>query len=157
MEHLLFRHVNCQIKGCPICSGTTKICLTCNGAKSDKDNTLTTECCGERLTEEKRKKIRRGVLDFRKGRWFDAEIGPTLAESANLELGDTFTHKSEKTKYILIGSYLNSLSNRVYVFHEVVNGENKGQGLGCLSFIHVKPFEKIFGAVNELSKCTDCC
>lgn len=52
--------------GCQFCRGGLAHCIVCHGF----EGTLTTECCGRKLTEEEEDKIyKQGTLDFKNGNW----------------------------------------------------------------------------------------
>lgn len=56
---------NCT--GCQFCNGGLGYCTVCHGF----EGTLTTECCGRKITEEEEDKIyKQGTLDFNNGRWY---------------------------------------------------------------------------------------
>lgn len=53
---------------CMFCDGGLGLCTVCNGF----EGTLTTDCCGRRLTEDERHRIYElGTLDFRNGQWVE--------------------------------------------------------------------------------------
>lgn len=68
MKHIRVRHTNCKVH-CPICDGSLFACRICNGA----EGTLTTECPGTIINEEKQNLIYNGKLDFINGKWIKKE------------------------------------------------------------------------------------
>lgn len=65
MEHT-WRECSCDDPLCMICGGGLSHCTVCNGF----EGTLTSECCGRKLTsEEERAVYEEGTLDFRQGEW----------------------------------------------------------------------------------------
>ncbi len=65
MKHI-FHKCSCDKVGCMFCDGGLSHCTVCNGF----EGTLTTDCCGRRLTPEEEEAIyTMGHLDYRKGVW----------------------------------------------------------------------------------------
>jgi len=65
MEHQYEQHENCELLYCCICNAGMKLCKVCGG----EDRSLTTECPGERITEEQEDQIYNHELDFIGGKW----------------------------------------------------------------------------------------
>lgn len=66
MEHIWVVHENCSNSYCSICEGGLGACSVCGGF----EGTLTTDCCGRRITQLEEDQIyRQGRLDFRDGKW----------------------------------------------------------------------------------------
>lgn len=89
-EHTLFRCPStCALMYCAFCQGGLALCTLCGGA----EGTLTTECCGRRLTAAEEEAIHEsGTLDFKGGRWVgsvpvDAGTQPQAAPNACLSPG----------------------------------------------------------------------
>jgi hypothetical protein len=61
-EHSLHR---CGVPGCPICLEGKAVCAVCGG----QENSLTTECPGQRLHPGVLSQVREGRLNFINGRW----------------------------------------------------------------------------------------
>lgn len=56
----------CQREACQFCDGGLFACTVCGGF----EGTLTTECCGRKLTEEEEDRIyNKANLDFKNGQW----------------------------------------------------------------------------------------
>lgn len=54
---------------CQFCSGGLALCTVCGGG----EGSLTTECCGRRITKEEEDRIyKQGNLDFRDGKWISS-------------------------------------------------------------------------------------
>ena len=69
-EHTWAVHKDCGNWSCPICVGGLGFCIVCGGA----EGTLTTECCGRKITKEEEDRIyKQGNLDFRDGKWVDKQ------------------------------------------------------------------------------------
>ena len=70
----------CNNHGCQFCDGGLGLCTVCNGA----EGTLTTECCGRKITEEEKEKIYTlQSLDFVDGVWIEKplEVRERMSES----------------------------------------------------------------------------
>jgi len=64
-EHKYFE-CKCGKSTCSYCSGGLALCVVCGGA----EGTLTTECCGRKITPEEEDRIyHKRNLDFRDGKW----------------------------------------------------------------------------------------
>ena len=70
MRHDLLEHKNCTEWNCPICDGGLALCVICGGA----EGSLTTECCGRKLTKDEQKLIMNGALDFQDNRWIEKAV-----------------------------------------------------------------------------------
>lgn len=65
MEHKYFK-CKCNEPYCMYCDGGLGLCTICGGA----EGTLTTDCCGRRITHEEEDRIYKQCnLDFRDGEW----------------------------------------------------------------------------------------
>ncbi len=65
MEHM-YQTCDCGEGSCVICGGGLAICTVCGGA----EGSLTTDCCGRKITEEEVHRIYNlGELDFKNGNW----------------------------------------------------------------------------------------
>lgn len=65
MKHK-FHECTCNKKGCMFCDGGLGLCDVCNGF----EGTLTTDCCGRRITPEEEEAIyTEGTLDYKNGAW----------------------------------------------------------------------------------------
>lgn len=148
-QHQLLAHTNCNIPNCAICSGAVKICTICGGVETEGgEKSLTTNCCEVQITDEQRKAISTGDLDFINGRWFDKRLGPTVKEKLE-ELGETIAtgHRfgsRKKGLFICVGVYENSAGNTVYSFHQIVNKNNRADP-EFASLIHYQKFVELFG------------
>ena len=68
MEHK-WHECNCGSETCVFCAGGLDACDVCGGF-GGIEGTLTTDCCGRRLTKEEEDRIyKKGNLDFRNGQW----------------------------------------------------------------------------------------
>lgn len=68
MEHTWYK-CNCDKSICQFCTGGLGLCTVCGSG----EGTLTTECCGRRITRLEEDQIyRQGHLDFRDGKWVRA-------------------------------------------------------------------------------------
>src|SRR5687767_4309219 len=66
MKHRLAKCENCTRTNCPICDGGLAMCEVCKGF----EGSLTTECCGRKLTPQEEHEIyTEGMLNFRDGKW----------------------------------------------------------------------------------------
>jgi hypothetical protein len=63
MQHTRLTHENCEQLSCNICD--LFVCAVCNGA----EGSLSTECCGRRLTVEEEDNIYDEKIDFINGEW----------------------------------------------------------------------------------------
>lgn len=86
MLHTLKKHCDIYLlKGhcitkepCNICSGRISICMTCYGVFIDNDSSsLTTECCGKKLTKEQHEAIVAKEIDYIGGRWVKHRVYET--------------------------------------------------------------------------------
>lgn len=65
MKHT-WHQCKCNKPGCMFCDGGLGLCTVCNGF----EGTLTTECCGRKITQEEEDAIyKKGTLDFIGGEW----------------------------------------------------------------------------------------
>jgi hypothetical protein len=65
-----FFECHCNKPYCMFCDGGLGYCTVCNGF----EGTLTTECCGRKLTEIEEDKIyKEGTLDFKEGQWIEIQ------------------------------------------------------------------------------------
>ncbi len=65
MKHTWYE-CNCHQTGCMFCDGGLGHCTVCNGF----EGTLTTDCCGRKITEDEEDAIyKKGTLDFVNGEW----------------------------------------------------------------------------------------
>ena len=72
MDHKFFE-CNCNRTNCIFCDGGLAHCTICNGF----EGTLTSECCGRKITEEEEHKIYEECsLDFRDGQWVQKSNRP---------------------------------------------------------------------------------
>jgi hypothetical protein len=77
MEHTQYK-CTCNHPGCMFCDGGLFHCTVCNGF----EGTLTTECCGRKLTEEEEHRIyNEGNLDYKGGEWVGEPNYPRSAKS----------------------------------------------------------------------------
>jgi len=68
---------NCNSGHCMFCDGGLGACDVCGGL----EGTLTTDCCGRRLTQEEEDKIyKEGTLDFQDGKWVSKSNYPRTEE-----------------------------------------------------------------------------
>ncbi|KKN70939.1 hypothetical protein LCGC14_0425410 [marine sediment metagenome] len=68
MKHKLFECA-CSELNCQFCAGGLGLCTVCGGF----EGTLTTDCCGQKLTSKEEAQIyEHGVLDFKDGEWIRA-------------------------------------------------------------------------------------
>lgn len=82
MKHVLETHVDCQNSPCSICDGGLAYCTVCGGF----EGTLTTDCCGRRLTEDDEHRIfDLGILDYRDGAWLDMPNFPRASRRVREE------------------------------------------------------------------------
>jgi hypothetical protein len=66
MEKHTYYECKCNKPYCQFCDGGLGLCTSCNGF----EGTLTTECCGRRITEEEERLIyNERVLDYVGGKW----------------------------------------------------------------------------------------
>jgi hypothetical protein len=65
MEHKYIEHKDCIEPNCYICDGGLAVCEVCSGA----EGSLTTECCGKKLSFEQQNQIYAGILDFKNNNW----------------------------------------------------------------------------------------
>lgn len=64
---------------CQFCDGGLFACTVCGGF----EGTLTTDCCGRKLTEDEERRIyHSGTLDFRAGRWVKKPNFPRTSPAA---------------------------------------------------------------------------
>lgn len=60
----------CDRTACPFCEGGLGLCTVCGGF----EGTLTTHCCGRKLTKEEEDKIYvLGTLDYADGEWVEVD------------------------------------------------------------------------------------
>lgn len=65
MDHKFFE-CKCNQTGCMFCDGGLAHCTVCNGF----EGTLTTDCCGRRITPDEEEAIyQEKTLDFAAGEW----------------------------------------------------------------------------------------
>jgi len=78
-EHTWYE-CHCEQSGCMFCDGGLGACTVCGGA----EGTLTTECCGRRLTEEEKDKVyKEGTLDYLDGQWVNPKEKERKHENDN--------------------------------------------------------------------------
>ena len=65
MKHLYITHKDCMKLHCAICDGGLAVCGICNGAESS----LTTDCCGRKITSLEENEISNSILDFKENSW----------------------------------------------------------------------------------------
>lgn len=64
-EHTREVHNDCEYPNCPICDGGLFHCTVCGLA----EGSLTTECCGEKVSLSTEEQVYNGEINFRNGRW----------------------------------------------------------------------------------------
>lgn len=76
MKHTWYECLKpCERPGCMFCEGGLGLCTVCHGF----EGTLTTDCCGRKLTKDEEHRIYDlGTLDFREGVW--VELKPKTPE-----------------------------------------------------------------------------
>ena len=57
----------CNKFSCGFCRGTLKLCKKCYGL----NNSLTSNCCGYRLSDDKRMQIAKGKTNYYNDNWHD--------------------------------------------------------------------------------------
>jgi len=79
MKEHTWHKCTCYEVTCPYCEGGLGFCTVCNGF----EGTLTTECCGRRITKEEERKIyEEHSLDFKNGEWITYTYPTTVEEAA---------------------------------------------------------------------------
>lgn len=82
MKHT-FYECHCGRYGCMFCDGGLASCIICGGF----EGTLTTECCGRKITKEEEHKIYdEGSLDFKDGQWVNQPTYGVSSHFAKLEV-----------------------------------------------------------------------
>lgn len=85
----------CGKLGCQFCSGGLAFCTVCGGA----EGTLTTECCGRKITKEEEDRIyKQGDLDFRDGKWISGTHGwsPEMIEIKRICTSKPLDHSTAR-------------------------------------------------------------
>jgi len=59
------KHIDCQIRNCPICFGDITHCTACGGTESS----LPTEYPGKQMTTNQECMVQNDTMDFIKGKW----------------------------------------------------------------------------------------
>lgn len=75
-EHVYYECKGCE-RGCQFCDGGLGYCTVCGGF----EGSLTTDCCGRKITEDEEHRIyNEGTLDFRGGQWVNEPNYPRRRE-----------------------------------------------------------------------------
>lgn len=59
-----WQNCSCERSGCGICQGGLAVCRRCNGM----EGSLPTDCPGERMDEERERRVYAGEIDYRRRR-----------------------------------------------------------------------------------------
>lgn len=83
MKHTWYE-CKCHQPGCMFCDGGLGHCTVCNGF----EGTLTTDCCGRKITPEEEDAIyKKGTLDFVNGEWVHKAPNNEMADPKNQRPG----------------------------------------------------------------------
>lgn len=65
-QHTYYKCERRDCYPCQFCEGGLSWCVVCNGF----EGSLTTDCCGRKITDEEEDRIyKQGTLDFKAGQW----------------------------------------------------------------------------------------
>jgi len=81
----------CGEDGCIFCDGDLASCTICEGT----EGSLTTECCGRKITEDEGYRIYKlGTLDFKGGKWVNTPNPCNQTLTRSCERHHTFKEQS---------------------------------------------------------------
>lgn len=71
-------------RGCVFCAGGLYACEVCRGGEA----TMTTQCCGRKLTDDEQDQVAAHRIDFLRNRWWTADPLPTTPAEARTGISD---------------------------------------------------------------------